>query len=82
MSFCSEKPPGIITVFINVVRQEKPAALWKGLVPVSIYFVESPRASILWKDHVPEGILCKSCFNDIVVLHFTSIFNASEHVDA
>ncbi|KAK2187612.1 hypothetical protein NP493_160g04000 [Ridgeia piscesae] len=41
-----EKPPGIITVFINVVRQEKPAALWKGLVPslvrtvpgVGVYF--------------------------------------------
>ncbi|KAI0232370.1 Mitochondrial glycine transporter [Lamellibrachia satsuma] len=41
-----ERPAGLVNVFINVVRQEKPAALWKGLVPslvrtvpgVGVYF--------------------------------------------
>ncbi len=31
----SERPPGLVSVFVKVVREEKPSALWKGLVPVS-----------------------------------------------
>ncbi len=32
----SHKPSGILTIFVNVVRNERIVGLWRGMAPVSI----------------------------------------------